>query len=107
MNELIKELETIRDVGIVNHKKDTATLQQAIDTLKAFTWHDPSKPPETDEDGYSDYVLLSFSNCSVATIGLYIKAEDGGAYHDGDDDRTLESYDLHVNGWMELPENAK
>lgn len=60
--------------------------------------------PEVNEDGYSDYILLSFENFSLPTIGMYWKDEDGsGAFHDGDDDRTLASYGLFVNAWMPLP----
>lgn len=61
--------------------------------------------PEVNEDGYSDYVLISFENYTIPTIGMYWQEKDGsGAFHDGDDlDRTLASYGLFVNAWMPLP----
>ena len=95
MDELIKELETIRDIGIINHKRDTATIQRAIDTLKGFTWRDPKEPPKIDE-----YVLLSYSNFSLPDIGEY---REDGKYYPGDDDRSCESFGLIVDGWMPVP----
>jgi len=63
--------------------------------------------PDVDEDGLSDLVLISFSNASVPTIGRYIEDAEGGAFHDGDEERTLASYGFVVNAWMPLPENYK
>ena len=61
--------------------------------------------PEVDEDGYSDYVLISFENATIPTIGMYWQDKNGdGAFHDGDDERTLASYGSFVNAWMPLPE---
>lgn len=95
MDELIHELESIRNIGIVNHKKDTATIQKAIDALKQFTWRNPSEPPETDK-----YVLLSYSNYSLPDIGEY---REDGKYYPGDDERSCESFGLIVDGWMPMP----
>lgn len=62
------------------------------------------KLPEVDRYGYSDYILLSFSNATIPTIGMYWQDKDGGgAFHGGDDERTLASYGLFVNAWMPLP----
>ena len=63
--------------------------------------------PDVDEDGCSDLVLISFSNVPVPTIGRYIEDAEGGAFHDGDEERTLASCGLVVNAWMPLPENYK
>lgn len=95
MDILIHELEAIRDIGIVNHKKDTATIQEAINALKQFTWRDPKKPPKVDE-----YVLLSYSNYSLPDIGEY---REDGKYYPGDDERSCESFGLIVDGWMPMP----
>lgn len=59
--------------------------------------------PPVDEEGYSDYILLSFSNCEIPCIGQYRVDEDGGVFYDGDSDKSLISYDLVVNAWMPLP----
>jgi len=59
--------------------------------------------PETDEEGYSEYILLSFSNMTLVCIGQYREDDEGGAFYAGDDDETLISIGLHVNAWMPLP----
>ena len=63
--------------------------------------------PEVDEDGYSEYVLLSFANASIPCIGQYVTDEEGGAFYDGDDEKPLNSYGLIVNAWMPLPERYR
>ncbi len=62
-------------------------------------WHEPEDPPKDDR-----YVLISFANCTVPCVGRYREDDDGGgAYYEGDEERSLCSYGLVVNGWMELP----
>lgn len=63
--------------------------------------------PDVDEDGYSDYILISLENSNLPCIGVYVADEEGGAFHDGDDERTLASYGFMVNAWMPLPENFR
>ena len=51
-------------------------------------------------------VLLSFENFSMPAIGRYEKYEDGGgAFFFEDDDRSVASYGVFVNAWMELPKS--
>ena len=103
MNKTIRDLETIRDTGIVNHQKDTKTLQEAIDLLKGFTWRSPEEPPKEDE-----YVLVSFANYTLPDIARYsIDDEENGAYYPGDEDRSYVSYGLYVDGWMPMPKNVR
>ena len=63
--------------------------------------------PEVDEDGESEYVLISFANFPVPTIGRYQVDEEGGAFYDGDDDEPLIKIGLIVNAWMPLPARYK
>lgn len=63
--------------------------------------------PEVDEEGYSEYILLSFSNASSLCIGQYREDENGGAFFDGDDEDPLTKLGLVVNAWMPLPEPYK
>lgn len=63
--------------------------------------------PEVDEEGYSDYILLSFRNASFLCIGQYREDEEGGAFYDGDDENPLTKMGLFVNAWMPLPERYK
>lgn len=73
--------------------------------IKDLMWHpidpeDVSTFPKTD-----DYLLLSFENYSLPTIGRCEGDDDEGfKFFDGDDDKTLASYGLFVNAWMPLPE---
>ena len=63
--------------------------------------------PEVDEDGFSDYILISCSNFPMPTIGLYRVDENGGAFHEGDDENPLSTYGLIVNAWMPLPKSYR
>ena len=64
---------------------------------------DPETFPKND-----DYILLSFSNYPVPTVGRCEKSADGGCiFFAGDDDKSLISRDVYVNGWMPLPECLK
>lgn len=59
--------------------------------------------PEVDEEGYSEYVLVSFSNVSCLDIGQYRVDEEGDAWYSGDDDDPYTRIGLFVNAWMPLP----
>ena len=51
------------------------------------------------------YVLVSFSNFSVPSIGRYVEGNDGGGlFYCGDTETSYISEGLIVNGWMPLPE---
>ena len=63
---------------------------------------DEWKPP-VDEDGESDFILLSFSNVGVLCIGQYRGSDEGGAFFEGDDDEPLINRGFIVNAWMPLP----
>lgn len=64
---------------------------------------DASTFPQTD-----DYILLSFSNYGLPSIGRCEGNEDEGyTFYDGDDDKSLASYGLFVNAWMPLPERIE
>lgn len=53
------------------------------------------------------YIMLSFANFSLLTIGRYEKDEQGGAFYAGNSDKSLNTYGLFVNAWMELPEQYR
>lgn len=52
------------------------------------------------------YILLSFTNFPIPSIGRYEKDTEGGAFYlgDCDEDDTCISVNLFVNAWMPLPE---
>lgn len=61
------------------------------------------KLPELNEEGSSDYILLSFDNYSLPVIGRYEEDEDGGGnFFEGDEDRSCLSYGLMVNAWAPM-----
>ena len=63
--------------------------------------------PEIDEDGYSSYVLVSFSNFTLPCIGQLRKTDGENHWYEGDDEKALDSFGLHVNAWMPLPDPYK
>lgn len=63
--------------------------------------------PEIDEDGYSSYVLVSFSNFTLPCIGQLRKTDGENHWYEGDDEKALDRFGLHVNAWMPLPEPYK
>lgn len=67
-------------------------------------WH-----PVSDElPKIGEYVLLSFSNYTLPCIGRYDGDENEGyAFYEGDDDKSLVSYGLFVSAWMPLPERVE
>lgn len=66
-------------------------------------WDGDGQMLEVDEDGCSEYVLLSFGNAQFVCIGRYQVDEDGGAFYDGDEEDPLTKIGLFVNAWMPLP----
>ena len=55
----------------------------------------------------NDYVLISFSNLNITTIGRYEEDEDGGAFYLIDAEESCVSHNLFVNAWQPLPEPYK
>lgn len=64
---------------------------------------DVKLPEIVTEDGSSDYILLSFENYNLPAIGRYEEDEKGGAFYEGDEERSCSSYGFIVNAWMNLP----
>ena len=57
------------------------------------------KFPEDD-----NYILLSFENLPLPSIGRYETDQDGGAFYLEDDDKSCISRGFIVNAWKPLPE---
>lgn len=51
----------------------------------------------------NNYILVSFKNWDVPSIGRYEEDEEGGAFYPGDEDRSYISFGIIVNAWMPLP----
>lgn len=85
---------------------DLLDIQPTVEPYDS--WIPADQPPEVNANGESEYILLSFSNYTLPTIGLYRKDnDDSGAYYVGDDDKSCLSYGIIVNAWMPLPEPYK
>lgn len=59
--------------------------------------------PPVDEEGYSDYILISLENFTIPLIGRYRVDDKGGAFYLGDDEEPASRHDFMVNAWMPLP----
>ena len=110
---------TIGDDGIARVYDDTYDItihcESAEEQKKAMELLKPKKSnwvpvtdgdewkPTLDEDGYSDYILLSFDNLPCLCIGQYREDEEGGAFYAVDDDDPLLKRGFIVNAWMPLP----
>lgn len=102
--ELIRMLSGVLTVN----QKEAKAVKEAVAIIESTRWRDPEyEPPEVGRDGESDYILLSFSNCSLPLIGQYRVDGEGGAYYDGDDDEPLTKIGLFVDGWMPLPKKVR
>lgn len=51
-----------------------------------------------------NYVLLSFENYGLPAIGRYEEDDQGGAFYEGDEERSCASFGFVVNAWMPLPD---
>jgi hypothetical protein len=65
--------------------------------------------PEVNEDGYSDYILVNFSNIpEMFDIAQYRVNESGeGAFYSGDDEDPYTKIGVFVSAWRPLPEPYK
>ena len=87
---------------------DFLFIEKAVEFYKKMQWIRAENPPEVDEEGYSEYILLNFVNTPICEIGKYIEDGDGGgAYYVGDDEKSCLRYGLFVDAWMPLPEPYK
>lgn len=98
--------ESTYDITI--HCESEKEQREVMERLNSMNWipilDGYGQMPEVDEEGYSDYILLSFRNASFLCIGQYRVDEEGGAFYDGNDENPLTKIGLFVNAWMPLPE---
>lgn len=103
-------LEQMYEQFNTNHNEDRAlALYEALKEIETFSamkslhpieWIPVSEDlPDVDDDGVSDYVLAS-GNFSIPFVARY---EDNGFWYDGDEDKPLDEYDIHITAWMPLP----
>ena len=74
-------------------KEDFEFIKKAVEFYKKMQWIPAENPPEVDEGGCSECILLNFANAG------------GGAYYiGGDGGLCCSSYGIFVDAWMPLPE---
>lgn len=111
--KIVEELRNyIKNVDVIYETNENYNgaggFVKAIEIVKQVAaeynngWIPADEPPGTD-----DYILLSFENFSLPSVGRYEEHEDGGAYYIGDENETCISQDLIVNAWQPLPEPYK
>ena len=104
-DETLKEYKEPYMTIDVATKEDFEFIKKAVEFYNKMQWIPAENPPEVDEEGYSEYILLNFTNATVHEIGQYVVDKDGGgAYYICDDDKTCLSYGFFVDAWMPLPE---
>lgn len=75
------------------------------------TWEGPGTeekelwtPIDAEEKPGTEFVLVSFENCSTPDIARYEKDEEGnGTFYPGDEEKSYLEYGLFVNAWRPLP----
>ena len=96
--------------GIWDEKKEPYAIVECpteedfnrLKKLMKFNWIPVSERyPDSDR-----YILLSFENFTIPSVGHYEEKDDGGIFYLGDDELCLQN-GLFVNAWMELPESYK
>jgi hypothetical protein len=103
-------IQEIKDTAFCgdDHTPYVFDIEKILDMAEVPRWIPVSERlPELDEDGYSTYVLVSFSNYSLPCIGQLRKTDGENHWYEGDDEKALDSFGLHVNAWMPLPEPYK
>ena len=87
-------------------KEDFEFIKKAVEFYKKMQWIPAENPPEVDEGGCSECILLNFANAAAHEIGHYVVDKDGGGayYIGGDGGLCCSSYGIFVDAWMPLPE---
>lgn len=94
--------EWVRDIDVVDAFLEELPGYEEPDWTEIFEDDERTFPP-VDEDGYSDYILISLENFTIPLIGRYQVDDKGGAFYLGDDEEPASRHDFMVNAWMPLP----
>ena len=99
-----KIAEIVEKGGIEGYEDGTDNFYNAVVEIIRKHMNDGWIPVEERLPESTDYILLSFSNFSLPTVGRYEEDSEGGAFYLGDDEETCVSQGLYVNAWRPLPE---
>lgn len=105
-------VDILKRIPIANTREMKAVYMaiEALEEKWRERWHpvmdgDGEMPP-TDEDGYSKYILVNFTNApEVFDIGQYRTDSEGGNFFSGDDDDPYTKIGAYVSAWRPLPQS--
>ena len=110
---VLDALQSFLELGITPEqmreidKLYTEKCMELAEEKKKNRWITADNPPKTNEDGESDYILLSFDNFTIPFVGIYRQDEEGGAYYADTEEESLSSIGLFVNAWRPLPDRYR
>ena len=110
---VLDALQSFLELGITPeqiHEIDklyTEKCMELEEEKKKNRWILADNPPKVNEDGESDYILLSFDNLPLPCVGTYREDDCGGAYYTDIGEKSLASIGLFVNAWRHLPERHR
>ena len=64
---------------------------------KDFIWNPINEDDPNSFPPVGEYVLLSFSNYHLPSIGVWIEDDGGGAFYDDEMERTFSSFGIFVS----------
>jgi len=116
LKAILEECTASEDAVSYVNSEDAGTLKAAIEALEKQeqdrwrpVFDGDGEMPEVNEDGYSDYILVNFSNVpETFDIAQYRVNESGeGAFYSGDDEDPYTKIGIFVSAWRPLPEPYK
>lgn len=105
-------VDILKRIPIAN-TRELKAVYMAVEALEE-KWRERWRPvmdgdgemPQVDEDGYSEYVLVNFTNVPEAfDIGQYRTDSEGGNFFSGDDDDPYTKIGAYVSAWRPLPQS--
>lgn len=103
-------VDILKRIPIAN-TRELKAVYMAVEALEE-KWRERWRPvmdgdgemPQVDEDGYSEYILVNFTNApEVFDIGQYRTDSEGGNFFSGDDDDPYTKIGAYVSAWRPLP----
>jgi hypothetical protein len=111
IKEAIEYINWMRDKFITDKPLEAFDMAiSALEKQEQDRWRPvfdgDGEMPEVNEDGYSDYILVNFSNIpETFDIAQYRVNESGeGAFYSGDDEDPYTKIGVFVSAWRPLPE---
>lgn len=109
IKEAIEKCERLASSRYTKGKQDYKQFATWLRELDRLQWVPiEERLPETNADGVSDYVMVSFDNYPLVDMGKYKTDPDGGgAFYPGDYSDSYSSIGYFVNAWMPALEPYK